>query len=120
MNAFLQLLDKMKDMDIVKFFSRFFTQATLSPWLHRLQGATAGGDYSASAKHLLLWAAIIAVGIFVIDQVFYLTHPTQRELTRRRWRAIEDGVGALGVSTRTLFGRARSMWINRDRPRRRP
>ena len=60
MNAFLQMLDKFKDMDIVKFFARFFTQDTMSPWVHKLQGAAAGGSYEATAKSLLVWAVIIA------------------------------------------------------------
>lgn len=117
MNAFLEFLDKIKDLNIVKLFARFFTQENFSPWLHRLQGA-GHGAYGASAKSMLVWAIIIAIAIFVIDQIFYLTHPDQRDLSRRRWRAIEEGVGALGVSARTLIGRARSMWINRGRTHR--
>lgn len=120
MNTFLEFLDKIKDLNIVKLFAGFFTQENVAPWLHRLQGAAGNGDYSASAKSMLVWAIIIAVAIFVIDQIFYLTHPDQRNLSRRRWRAIEEGVGALGVSARTLVARARSMWINRGRRAHRP
>ena len=118
MNAFLELLDKIKDMDIVKFFARFFTQENFSPWLHRLQDNTGAGSYSAQAKGLLVWAVIIAVGIFIIDQAFYLAHPDQRDLSRRRWRAVEEGVGALGVSARMLIGRARDLWGSRRHSRR--
>ncbi len=112
MNVILEYLDKLKELDIVKFFSQFFTQEHLAPWMDRLRGATEG-DSAASGQGLLVWAIIIAVAIFAVDQAFYLTHPDQRELTRRRWRAIEEGVGALGESARTLLGRARAMWAGR-------
>jgi hypothetical protein len=113
MTQLLGMLDKMKDLDIVRFFSQFFTQEKLAPWFSWFQNATGGRTYGVAAKTMLLYAAILAVVVFVIDQAFYLTHPAKIETTRRRWYAIEDGFMSLGDNAKAVTRRVRSMWINR-------
>ena len=113
MNQILGILEKMKDLDIVRFFSQFFTQEKLSPWFSWFKDATGSGNYANTAKMLLLYAAILALAAFVIDQAFYLTHPLQIEVTKRRYHAIESSIFSLGDNAKAVARRIRSMWINR-------
>jgi hypothetical protein len=108
MTEFLDALNKMKDMQIVRFFSQFFTQEKLAPILGQYKDQMAGGG-GGLAKELVIWAIILAVGVFIIDQVFYWTSPGQLEQARGTWNSFTGGVANLGASARVLIDRAKGI-----------
>jgi hypothetical protein len=107
MNQFLDTLNNMKDMPIVRFFSQFFTEARLAPMVGSMKARLAGGTGGSLAKELLVWAIVLAIGTFIIDQVFYWTSPGQVERARENWHGFTSGVQSIGVSARLLADRAR-------------
>lgn len=117
MNQLLDTLNKMKDMQIVRFFSQFFTEARLSPLVSRLKERAAAGTVGGLAKELFVWAVILALGAFVIDQVFYWTSPGQVEQAKDTWRNFSAGVADLGVSARTIFQRIKGIGRKKELPR---
>jgi hypothetical protein len=109
MNELLQSLDKMKDMQIVRFFSQFFTEEKVSPLLGQVKSRIAGGTGGNLVHELILWAVFLAVGTFIIDQVFYWTSPGQIEEAKNTWKNFTAGVANLGTSARILVERARGI-----------
>lgn len=109
MNQYLDTLNKMKDLPIVRFFSQFFTEQRLAPLVGDMKARMAGGTGGGLAKELLIWAVLLALGTFIIDQVFYWTSPGQVEQAKASWRSFTSGVQSIGVSARLLADRARGM-----------
>ena len=107
LNQFLDWLDKLKDMDIVRFFSQFFTEEKLGPFFQWFQGSMTGQTYGDRAKQLIVYAALIALATLVIDQVVYWTDPAQRERARRNYEWFMGGMRSIGESARTVAGRIR-------------
>lgn len=107
LNQFLEWLDKLKDMDIVRFFSQFFTEEKLGPLFRWFQNSMTGQTYGDRAKQLLVYAAIFALITLAIDQVVYWTDPAQIGRARRNYEYVMGGLRSLGDSARTVAGRIR-------------
>jgi hypothetical protein len=113
MNPFLDTLDKMKNMDLVRFFSQFFPGDSFSKLLDRFVGSSSG-----LAGRLLLWAVVLALGVFLIDQAFYWTKPGKLEHARGTWRGIASGAAAAWAGTKSLALRAKTaLSKKREAPR---
>lgn len=108
MTQFFALMDKLKEMNIVQFFAKFFTEERMAPVLKWFSGATGSGrDPADYARDLILVAVLIALVTFVVDQVFYWTNPQHIDRSRRSWRVVNRGIQSLGQSIRMLAGRRR-------------
>jgi hypothetical protein len=116
MTQFLDTLEKMKGMQIVRFFSQFFSEERLSPIFNQMKARAASGTVGGLAKELVVWAIVLALGAFIIDQIFYWTNPGQVEQAKGTWRSFSAGVADLGVSARTLFERARGIGRKKELP----
>jgi hypothetical protein len=113
LTEFLQSLEKMKDAPIVRFFSQFFTEGSLSPLFTRFKAGLALRSPGALAKELILWAVLLALGTFLIDQAFYWTKPGQVERARGTWQSISTGVASFGVGVKALATRIKGAFIKR-------
>jgi hypothetical protein len=113
MNQFIAALDKMKDIQLVRFFSRFFSGESLSNLFGRFQNSPGG-----LAGRLLLWAVILALGVFLIDQAFYWTKPGRLEQARGTWHGIAAGAASAWKGTKALAIRTKSaLFKGREVPR---
>lgn len=92
MDELLKSLDGMKEMQIVRFFARFFTEERLSPLFNQYKERVLG-DPGGLAGELILWAVLLAVGVFLIDQAFHWTAPGQLEQARLTWFRVREGTG---------------------------
>lgn len=108
MTEYLEMLDKMKDLQIVRFFSRFFTESSLSPLFGDLKDRAADGTVGSLAKELIVWAVILALGAFIIDQAFYWTRPGQLEQARETWQGVKDGAANVYDGVRSLISRVKA------------
>ena len=118
MNEFLQSLEKLKDAQIVRFFSQFFTEGSLSPLFSRFKAGLALHSPGALAKELILWAVALALGTLLIDQVFYWTKPGQVERARGTWQSISAGAASFGAGVKTLATRIKGAFSKkREAPR---
>ncbi len=108
MTQLIELMDKLKDLGIVRFFSGIFTEERMAEAFQWFRSA-AGGERSASAtaRDLLLLAVLLALITFVVDQVFYWTNPDMVTRSRRTLAAVNHGVHSLGENVRYLVGRVR-------------
>ena len=113
MDQYLQSLEKMKDMPIVRFFSQFFTQSKLSPLIAHFRAGLAVKTPGALAQELFVWAVVLAVGTFAIDQIFYWTNPGQAERARDTWQSVSSGFSSFGRGVTGLIVRTRNAFEGR-------
>jgi hypothetical protein len=109
MFQFLESLDKMKDLPIVRFFSQFFTENKLAPLLARFHNGLAISSPGALAKEMFIWAIVLAFIVFIVDQVFYWTKPGQIERARGTWLSIASFASDVGRGARSLAVRAKGL-----------
>lgn len=119
MTEFLQSLEKLKDLQIVRFFSQFFTEEKLAPIFGQYKDRVGGGTGTSLAHELLVWAIVLAIGTFVIDQIFYWTSPGQIDQARDSWYAFKTGTASLGSRIKELYHNLRTRTGNREQPRER-
>lgn len=108
MYEFLESLERMKDLPIVRFFSQFFAEDRLAPLAARFQNGLSLSSPGALAKELLLWAIVLAFVVFAVDQVFFWTKPGQIQRARGTWLSIASFATDVGRSARTLALRAKN------------
>ena len=92
MDKLLQSLDQFKDLPVVKLFARFFSEQSLSPIIDRYRDRVLGNP-GGFAKELLLWAVVLALVTFAVDQAFYWSKPGRVEQARESWYAFVEGAG---------------------------
>jgi hypothetical protein len=113
MNQILESLNKMKDLQIVRFFSQFFTEEKLGPLLKSFTG-DGNGPGSGVVTKLVVWAIVLAVGTFVIDQVFFWTSPGQVERAKTNWKNFTLSMSNLSASAQVLYERAKGLIGKRE------
>ena len=113
MNQFIDSLERMKDMPIVRFFSQFFTENRLSPLLGRFTAGLEAHSPGSMAKELFIWAILLALGTFIIDQAFYWTKPGQIERARSTWQGIASGATSVGLGLKALPASAKAFISNK-------
>jgi hypothetical protein len=113
MDQYLQSLEKLKDLPIVRFFSRFFSEDRLSSLLSDLNAGLERSTPSALAKELLIWAVVLALVTFAIDQAFYWTKPGQLDRARDTWQSLSAGAVSFGRGVKSLALRARELVTGR-------
>ncbi len=74
--------------------------------LARFNFGMAAGSPGALAKELFLWAVVLALGVFAVDQAFYWTKPGQLERARSTWASIAAFAHKAGRGARSLADRA--------------
>lgn len=107
MDQYLQTLERMKDMPIVRFFSQFFSQSRLSPLFGHFKNALSLKSPGALAKELFFWAVLLALVTFAIDQAFYWTKPGQAERAKDTWYGISTRVSSFSRGVKGLASRAK-------------
>jgi hypothetical protein len=105
MNQFIDALDKMKNMELVRFFAQFFSGDGLSKLFGRFINSSGG-----LAGRLLLWAVVLALGVFLVDQAFYWSKPGRLEHARGTWRGIASGAASAWAGTKSLALRVKSVF----------
>lgn len=113
MNEFIQSIERMKDMPIVRFFSQFFDEQSLSPLFGRFDAGLTGRSPGALARELVIWAIVLALGTFIIDQVFYWTKPGKIEQARDTLQNIKEGTISFGQGVKSLALRVKDSVVNR-------
>jgi hypothetical protein len=107
MEAFLKSLEQLKELQIVRFISQFFTEEQLSPIVNQYKQRVAG-DPAGLARDLLLWAVLLALVTFAVDQAFYWTQPGRVAQARESWYAFTEGAGRAWDRTKDLARRVAS------------
>jgi hypothetical protein len=107
MDQYLQTLERMKDMPIVRFFSQFFSQPRLSPLVDHFRNALALKTPGSLAKELFFWAVVLALVTFAVDQAFYWTKPGQVERAKDTWTGISLRLSSFGRGVKGIASRAK-------------
>ena len=74
-NQWLEFIDQFKDIAVVRFFARFYSESFLSPYLKAVQNAVLSDSPKETGIRLLIFAAVLFLLVFVVDQVLYYTQP---------------------------------------------
>ena len=80
---FLEYLESFRSLQIVRFVAQFFTQERIAPQLARIKALMDQLGVEALAARLLRSALWLVIIVFVIDQIFFWTHPLQRKRALR-------------------------------------
>ena len=64
----------------------FYSESGIRRLWSAISGALSGEAPLDAGKHLLVWAAVLLVVGFAVDQVLYWTRPDHRALMVRPWR----------------------------------
>lgn len=104
-NKWLDFIEQFKDIGIVKFFSRFYSESFLSPYVKSVSDAVINDTPRETAKDLLLWAALLMVLVFLVDQVVYWTQPGQIAHARVRYARGVHNVVTAGPRFRAWLGK---------------
>lgn len=101
-NKILDFLESFRDLGIVRFVAGFYREGTMGP-LFRWIDSVGEGMPGHTAKVLLVWAVVLIIAVFIVDQVFYLTVPGRLdECKLKTWNAVEACRRAYGQLRRRL------------------
>ncbi len=115
MDKLLQSLDQFKDLPIVKIFAGLFSERSLAPLIAKYKDRVVENS-GGLARELLLWAILLALVVFLVDQAFYWSKPGRLYEARESWLAFAQGtrnafrrvkgfVGSLASGGRRGYGR---------------
>lgn len=92
MDKLLQSLDQFKDLPIVRLFAGFFSEQSLSPVIAQYKERVMSNP-GGLAKEFILWAIVLALVVFAVDQAFYWSKPGRLYEAKESWYAFTDGAG---------------------------
>ncbi len=103
MDKLLQSLDQFKDLPIVKIFAGLFSEKSLAPLIAKYKDRVMENP-GGLAKELLVWAIILALLVFIVDQAIYWSKPGRIYEARESWLAFADGVKAAFRRVKAFVG----------------
>ena len=92
----LEMVESYRDLILVRIFSVFYTQGFVDSNMQRIKELLKDNALDSLARNFLIWAVVLIVLIFLVDQLFFWMRRENRTRFKQNMRSFGKWITGFG------------------------